>query len=96
MSKTQKASRCKTVKNPLGGSSQRNGVKNPKGLSLRNGQKPVRGCTFLYIWNVQIMKRVARFVHRNLETLLALLAYLRQKGQKGPILKKGLKAHYTK
>ena len=44
MSKTQKASHCETVKSPLGGASQRNGVKNPKGLSLQNGQKPVRGC----------------------------------------------------
>ena len=35
---------CETVKNPLGGASQRNDVENPKGLSLRNGQKPVRGC----------------------------------------------------
>ena len=36
VSKTQKESRCETVKNPLGGASQRNGVENPKGLSLRN------------------------------------------------------------
>ena len=36
VSKTQKASRCETVKSPLGGASQRNGVENPKGLSLRN------------------------------------------------------------
>ena len=34
--KTQKASPCETVKNPLGGASQRNSVENPKGLSLRN------------------------------------------------------------
>ena len=30
VSKTQKASRCETVKSPLGGASQRNGVENPK------------------------------------------------------------------
>ena len=39
VSKTQKASRCETVmtvKSPLGVASQRNGVENPKGLSLRN------------------------------------------------------------
>ena len=36
VSKTQKASRCETVKSPLGGASQRNSVENPKGLSLRN------------------------------------------------------------
>ena len=48
VSKTQKASHCETVKNPLGDALQRNGVENPKGLSLRNGQKPVRGCTFIW------------------------------------------------
>ena len=48
MSKIQKASHCETVKNPLGGVLQRNDVENPKGLSLRNSQKPVRGCTFIW------------------------------------------------
>ena len=43
MSKTQKASHCKAVKNPLGDALQLNGVENPKGLSLRNGQKTVIG-----------------------------------------------------
>ena len=36
VSKTQKSSRCKTVKSPLRGASQWNGVENPKGLSMRN------------------------------------------------------------
>ena len=48
VSKTQKASHCETVKNPLGGALQRNGVGNPKGLSLRYGQKSVKGCTFIW------------------------------------------------
>ena len=36
VSKIQKASRCETVKSPLGGALQRNGVENTKGLSLQN------------------------------------------------------------
>ena len=41
MSKTQKASRCETVKNPLGGASQWNGAKTQKASRCEMAKNPL-------------------------------------------------------